>query len=153
MGVKLGLDAVIKFKTGGQDGGGGWTEMPTVKDVTLNLEGSEADATKRGGGGWRATLLAIQDASVEFEMVWDVDDPAFAAIRDSYLNREKIGLQVLDADDGEGLQADFQIMSFTRNEPLEEVITVSVTAKPTDSATPPSWIEPEGGTLAQPEPD
>lgn len=145
MGVKLGLDAVIKFKAGGQAGGGSWTEMPTVRDVTLNLEGSEADATRRGSGGWRAVLLAIQDAAVEFEMVWDTADAGFAAMRDSFLNRAPVGLQVLDANDGEGLQADFQVMSFTRNEPLEEVITVSVTAKPTYSATPPSWIEPEGG--------
>jgi len=32
------------------------------------------------------------------------------------------------------------ITKFNRNEPLEEAITVSVTAKPTYSANPPEWM-------------
>jgi hypothetical protein len=32
------------------------------------------------------------------------------------------------------------IASFSRNEALEEALTVSVTAKPTYSASPPAWI-------------
>ena len=51
-----------------------------------------------------------------------------------------IGLQILDEADGQGLQADFSITNFSRNEALEEAITVSVTAKVTYSDTAPSWI-------------
>jgi hypothetical protein len=40
----------------------------------------------------------------------------------------------------QGLRATFRIASFSRNEALEEAITVSVTAKPTYSANPPSWM-------------
>lgn len=32
------------------------------------------------------------------------------------------------------------VTSFSRNEPLEEAITVSVTVKPTYSVTPPAWV-------------
>jgi hypothetical protein len=32
------------------------------------------------------------------------------------------------------------ITSFSRNEPLEEGITVNVTAKPTYAANPPTWM-------------
>ena len=32
------------------------------------------------------------------------------------------------------------ITNFSRNEPLEEAITVSVTAKPTYATNPPSWM-------------
>ena len=50
------------------------------------------------------------------------------------------GFQILDETSGQGLQADFSITNFSRNEALEEAITVSVTAKVTYSATAPSWI-------------
>ena len=40
----------------------------------------------------------------------------------------------------QGLRASFSITKFSRNEPLEEAITVSVTAKPTYSDNPPEWM-------------
>jgi TP901-1 family phage major tail protein len=140
MAIRLGMEAVLKYKTGGQSGGGSWTELTNVRDVTLSLEAGEADVTTRANQGWRATVATLKEASVEFEMVWDTADAGFTAIKNAYLNNALIGLQVLDTDGGQGLQADFMITSFSRNEPLEEGITVSVTAKVTYSDTPPSWI-------------
>lgn len=140
MSIKLGMEARLNYKTGGQDGAGSWTELANTKDVTLNLETGEADVTTRANSGWRATVATLKEASVEFEMVWDTADAGFAAIKNAYLNNDPIGLQVLDGDDGQGLQADFMITAFSRSESLEEAITVSVTAKVTYSVTPPSWI-------------
>jgi len=40
------------------------------------------------------------------------------------------------------LDADFSITSFSRKEPLEEAISVSVAAKPTYSTRAPAWVEP-----------
>ena len=40
----------------------------------------------------------------------------------------------------QGLRALCVITNFSRNEPLEEAITVSVTVKPTFSVNPPSWV-------------
>ena len=140
MAIRLGMEAVLKYKTGGQSGGGSWTELTNVRDVTLSLEAGEADVTTRANQGWRATVATLKEASVEFEMVWDTADAGFTAIKNAYLNNDLIGIQVLDTDGGQGLQADFMITSFSRNEPLEEGITVSVTAKVTYSDTPPSWI-------------
>jgi predicted secreted protein len=140
MSIKLGMDAKLFHKVGGQGGGGSWTELTNVRDVTLSLEAGEADLTTRANSGWRATVATLKEASVEFEMVWDTADAGFTAIKNAYLNNDMIGLQVLDGDAGQGLQADFMITAFSRSEPLEEGITVSVTAKVTYSATPPSWI-------------
>ena len=140
MAIKLGMEATLNYKPDGQGGAGSWTELTNVKDVTLSLETGEADVTTRANSGWRATVATLKDASVEFEMVWDTGDAGFAAIKDAYLGNEVIGLQVLDGDSGEGLQADFMITSFSRSEALEEAIMVSVTAKVTYSTTPPSWI-------------
>ena len=139
MAIKLGMEAVLKYKVGA----GAWTELKNVKDVTLNLEAGEADVTTRANAGWRATVATLKEGSVEFEMVWDSDDPGFAAIRTAYFTNTPIALAILDGEDGEGLDADFSITNFSRNEPLEEAITVSVTAKPTYSTRAPTWVAGE----------
>ena len=77
-------------------------------------------------------------------MVWDSADTDFTAIRDAFLNKTAVELAVLDGDvvttGSQGLRASFMVTSFSRNEPLEEAITVSVTMKPTYSANPPEWM-------------
>ncbi len=140
MAIKLGMEAVLKYKAGGQAGGGTWTALGNTRDVTLNLEAGEADVTTRANAGWRATVGTLKEASVEFEMVWDTADAGFTAIKNAFFNNAVIGLQVLDGTSGQGLQADFSITNFSRSEALEEAITVSVTAKVTYSTTAPSWI-------------
>lgn len=140
MPIKLGMEAKIYYKAGGQGGGGSWTELTNVRDVTLSLETGEADVTTRANAGWRATVATLKEASVEFEMVWDTADAGFTAIKNAYLTNAPIGFQVRDGAGGQGLQADFMITQFSRSEPLEEAISVSVTAKVTYSTTPPSWI-------------
>jgi hypothetical protein len=121
-----------------------WNEVENVKDVTLNLEAGEADVTTRGNAGWRATVATLKDGSIEFDMVWDTEDDDFAALRDAFLNRSAVELAVMDGDiaatGSQGLRATFAVTKFSRNEPLEEAITVSVTVKPTYSENPPEWM-------------
>jgi predicted secreted protein len=140
MAIKLGMEAKLLYKVGGQGGAGAWTELGNARDVTLSLEAGEADVTTRANSGWRATLATLKEASVEFEMVWDTEDAGFTAIKNAFFQNDPIGLQILDETAGQGLQADFSITNFSRSEALEEAITVSVTAKVTYSATAPSWI-------------
>jgi hypothetical protein len=135
---RLGLEGKLYY---GDAGALASNELKNAKDVTLNLESSEADVTTRGNNGWRATVAALKDASVEFELVWDTGNAGFTAIKNAYLNGAAIALAILDDLDGEGLDADFSITSFSRGEPLEEAMTVSVTAKPTYSTRAPSWKE------------
>jgi hypothetical protein len=135
---KLGLEGKLYY---GDAGATASNELKNAKDVTLNLEASEADVTTRGNNGWRATVAALKDASIEWSMVWDTEDAGFAAIKTAYLNGTSIALAVLDGADGEGLDADFAIISFSREEPLEDAMSVSVTAKPTYSTRAPQWKE------------
>ena len=142
MSIKLGMEAKAYF---GAAGATAATELTNIKDLTLNLETGEADVTTRGNQGWRATIATLKDGSVEFEMVWDSDDAGFAAIKTAYFTNTPLSLAILDCEGGEGLDADFSITNFSRNEPLEEAITVSVTAKPTYSTRAPTWVEPTQG--------
>ena len=141
MGIRLGMEAKLYH---GVAGATATNEMKNVKDVTLNLEKGEADVTTRGNQGWRATVGTLKDGSIEFQMVWDSSDAGFAAIKTAYFTNTPLALLVLDAEDGEGLDADFSVTNFSRNEPLEEAITVDVTVKPTYSTRAPTWVEASG---------
>ncbi|GIW56322.1 MAG: hypothetical protein KatS3mg082_2726 [Nitrospiraceae bacterium] len=141
MGTRLGLQAKLYRDITGTPT---WSEITNVRDLTLNLETGEADVTTRGNAGWRAVVPTLKEGSIEFSMVWDNLDAHFAAIRDAFLNNLPVVMAVMDGDIGvagsQGLVAAFAIINFTRNEELEEAITVDVTAKPTYSALPPGWL-------------
>jgi len=111
-----------------------WIELDNVKDVNLQQENGEADVTTRANNGWRATAATLKEATIEFEMLWKPSDAAFTAILTAWLNATEIALVALDgADDvvgSQGLASNFSVTSFTRNEPLEEAVTVNVTLKP-----------------------
>jgi TP901-1 family phage major tail protein len=112
---------------------GSMTELSNVKDVTLNLTAAEADVTSRANAGWRAIAAALRDASVDFGMVWKPADAGFTAIKDAFLTSAAIEIAILDQDRGtagaQGLKGNFTITSFNREEPLEQAVMVSVTAK------------------------
>ncbi len=143
MAIRLGLDAKL-YRNTGTIGSSLWTVVDNVRDVTLNLETGEADVTTRGNDGWRATIGTLKDASIEFEMVWDTEDGNFTAFKDAFFLGQPIELLVADGPIGaagaQGLRAVCRIITFTRSEALEEAITVSVTAKPTYSTSPPEWV-------------
>ena len=122
----LGMNAKLYY---GAAGGSAATEMGNVRDVTLTLEAGEADVTTRANLGWRATAPTLRECTAEFEMVWDPTDAGFSAIKNAFLTAGLVALKVLDQAGGQGPDGDFAITSFSRNEALEEAITVSVTAK------------------------
>jgi len=108
-------------------------EMSNVKDLTLTMEAGEADVTTRANSGWRATAATLKEATCEFEMLWKPGDDCFDAIMDAYLNSSQVRLCPMTGPrataGSHGLLGDWSITNATRNEPLEEGITVSVTAK------------------------
>ena len=141
--IKLGMEAKL-YRNTGTYAAPTWVEMLNVKDLTLNLEASEADVTTRGNAGWRATIAALKDGSIEFEMVWDTSDADFTAIKDAFFGNTSVEFAVMDGDitttGSQGLRAEMSITNFSRSEPLEEAIGVSVTAKPTYATDAPSWM-------------
>ena len=122
----LGMNAKLYHGTAGTTAA---TEMGNVRDVTLTLEAGEADVTTRANQGWRATAPTLRECSVEFEMVWNPSDAGFTAIKTAFLTAGMVALKILDQEGGQGPDGDFSITSFSRNEALEEAVTVSVTAK------------------------
>lgn len=143
MTIKLGMEAKL-YRNSGTYAAPTWVEMINVKDLTLNLEAGEADVTTRGNAGWRATIAALKDGSIEFEMVWDTGDADFTAIQQAFFGNTDLEFAVMDGDvassGSQGLRATMAITNFSRSEALEEAIGVSVTAKPTYADNPPEWM-------------
>ena len=136
MAVVLGLDAILMRGTAGQTAA---TEVKNVKDLTLSMESGEADVTTRATSGWKASIAALKEASLEFGILYDTEDADFTAFRDAYFGNTPLALFVTDGN-GSGLDADWSITGFSVEQPLEEALTVSVTAKPTASTRAPAWV-------------
>ena len=118
------------------------TEMGNVKDVTLTLEAGEADVTTRANQGWRATAPTLRECTAEFEMLWKPGDTGFEAIKNAFLTAGTIRLAVLTGDRSASVTARplgaCSFTTFSRSAPLEEGVTVSVTAK---LAVFDEWVE------------
>ena len=135
MAIILGLNAKLLRGTAGATGA---TEVKNVKDLTLNLESGEADVTTRATGGWRASAATLKEASLEFGILYDTEDADFQAFQEAYFGNTPLSLFITDGSGG-GLDADWSITGFTVEQPLEEAVSVSVTAKPTASTRAPEW--------------
>lgn len=139
MSVVLGLNGKMYY---GNAGSTATNLLANVKDVTLNLSKGEADITTRASQGWRSTVGTLKEGEVSFTMVWDTADAGFAAIQAAWENDTAIALLILDAESGTGtgLDADFSVINFTRNENLEEAFTVDVSCKPVFLTRAPDWV-------------
>jgi hypothetical protein len=107
--------------------------MDNCSDVTLSMDRGEADITTRANQGWRSMVGTLRECSVEFKQIWKPGDANFESIKDAFLNSTTVELAVLDGDKdtvgSQGPKGSFSITGFKRNEPLEEAITIDVTAK------------------------
>lgn len=134
MAVSIGLNARIYYTDGTPDdpltSGSTMTELSNVTDVTVNLSRAEADITTRGAGGYRAKIGTLKEGSIEFEMLWDTEDAAFQDIFDAWNNGTVLYVAALDralAVGAQGLYAPMSVLSFEKQEPLEDAQRVSVT--------------------------
>ena len=138
MAIKLGLDAKLFRGTAGTQG---TIEVTNVKDVSLSLESGEADVTTRKAKGWKLSVATLKEASLEITILYDTEDEDFLAFKEAYFSNTPISLFVTDGDTtAHGQDADFSVTGFTVDQPLEEAVTVKVTAKPTASDRAPVWV-------------
>jgi len=137
MGKKISLECVLYV---GPAGSLATTEVENVVDANFNIEKGEADMTVRGSG-WEAMRTTLLSATVEFQLRYDPNDASFEQIRAAFfaVPSTPVAFAVLDGPDGNGLDADFEITRFGRNEPLREGVTVPVTIKPTNITRAPDW--------------
>ncbi len=137
--IKVGLEAKLFY---GSAGATASTEATNVKDVSLSLEAGSADITTRAAQGWRVKKATLKEGSLEFEMNYDTEDPLCSTVISNFLAGTPMAYFISDGA-GTGLDADFTLTNCSIEQPLEEAITVSVTAEPTNiggtSGRAPAW--------------
>jgi hypothetical protein len=142
LGQKLGFEAKCYYDATGA-GQGTWVELTIVKDLSLNQEADEAEATIRGDDGEKSWLQGLKDRSIEIVCGYLTSDAGYQALRDAWNNNTPIGLAFMDGDiatiGSEGYQADFVVTGFNRSENLSEPMTATFTVKRTSSAFAHGW--------------
>ena len=142
MGSRFGRDCKLYHNTG-THAEPVWSEIKDVKDLNLPLGKTEADVSTRKTGKWKATKGAQREASIDFEMIWDPDDAGFALLLAAWTGDTDLELAVMDGNIGtpgsQGLWATMSVLKFDRNEPVADVVTASVSIKPTYSEYEPQW--------------
>ena len=122
MAIVIGLDVKLLRGTAGATA---VTEVINVKDLTLKEAGLEF-------GNLYDTL--------EFRIMYDTEDADFTAFQTAYFSNTPMALFVTDGK-GQGLDADWSIIGFSVEQPLEGAMSVSEIAKPTVSTRAPSWMQ------------
>jgi len=135
MAKRIGLNGKLYYGTAGSTAG---TEVTNARDVTLALEKGEADSTVRGDT-WESTTTTLLSGSIEFDLLWDSADTACEAIRAAFFAGTVLAFLQLDAASGKGIDADFEVVRWGREEPLRDMMRVPVTIKPTNVNRAPTW--------------
>jgi len=136
MAIKIGLDGLLQIGTAGSTA---TTEVENTRDVSFNVEAGEADITTRGSV-WEAIKATLLSGTVEFEILWDSAEATCTTIRTNALARTATAFCIRDSSGGHGLDADFYITRFGRNEQLREGMMVPVTLKVTTENRNPAWV-------------
>lgn len=136
--VKRSFEATIKWAL---TQAGSFADLEIERDVTLTEEWDEADSTARGDGGDATSEPTIRRVTIEFDQIYDPTNAGYQALENAAHTRTPLAFQIVD-DDGRGLQGDFKVFNFTRNEGLADVMTNNVMLKPCKSDTPMSWLAP-----------
>ena len=86
-------------------------------------------------------MATLKEASLEITILYDTEDEDFLAFKTAYFTNTPLSLFVTDGDTtAHGLDADFSVTGFTVDQPLEEAVTVKITAKPTASDRAHVWV-------------
>lgn len=119
------------------------TVVTNVRDVTLTNTSVRADTTSRASDLFKSEKVIILESVLTFEMLDDLNDEdgAITAFRTAFLAKAALSVFPTDgeAGTGEGINGDWNITGFTRNEPLEDVVTYSVEATPNNETREPAW--------------
>ncbi len=142
MAKKVGLSCKL-YRNTGTYAAPVWVEIDIVKDVTLNMETGEAEASSRAST-FKEFFGALKDTNIEFDVLYDAADAQFIVLRTKFFDGTSIDIVAFDgaaATGAQGLRMTAFVAGFTRNEPLEETVTVNITMKPTpNSDSPPEWF-------------
>lgn len=132
---RKGLNGVFKYGTAGAQAD---TEADNVDDVTMNMSKRVAEALRRGKV-YVAKKPIATEVSIDFK-AWDIVGDAFVtALETAFFADTRIALYPTSEQSGKGLDADYYITSFQRQEDNDGFVFYTVKAEPTDEERDPVW--------------
>jgi len=134
MALVLGLNAK-SYRNSGTYGVPVWLEVEGIINLTLSMEKASSDVSSRRSEGWRENVMTLRDANISFQMIWDNADVDFDAILTAFLAEgAQIDMWILDGDNvttgNQGLRAEMEVETFTRNEELEDALRADIAVRP-----------------------
>jgi len=152
--VLMGFDGVLQRNTGTY-GSPTWSACTNIRNLSVKYEPTEVDVTRRGSGGYVETETGLVATSIEFDLMLIKDEngafPAdINALVDAAIGQTSIELAATDlpiaSEGAEGLRATCKLFGLTRAEQLTDGMSVTLTAKPTYAANPPTWHKTAEGS-------
>lgn len=119
-----------------------WNEVTEVEDLSLGLSKGAGEFRTRASK-WVKKKGGKIEASLEWKHIYDPGDDDFVVIRDAFLNSTSLDISVFDGAiataGNQGLRANMEILEFPVDEPLEDGVSIAVSAAPTIADNEPVW--------------
>jgi hypothetical protein len=123
---------------------GSLSPLNIIRNVVLNIGAKQADVSSRASV-WELTRKTLRTADIDFDIPWTPADSNFLLLQASFFLGTSVAIAILDSAStipgAQGLWADFEVMEFPREEPLDKEMLSKVKIKPTSSAVPPQWVQ------------
>lgn len=129
MGTIIGMDCEL-FHNSGTFITPVWGQCDAAKDVSIEVQVNEVDASRRGSGGWRQNETTLKEATVNATFVKDKDDATFVAIESAFRSNSSMEIAVLDGANAVGtdwLTAKWKVTQWNESQGLEDVVNVEAT--------------------------
>jgi hypothetical protein len=133
--IRIGLEGVFLYGTAGTTP---TTEAVNVDSVALAISKRTAERIKRHKK-YVAKKVTVTEATLSFEITDEEGDAFLSAVKTGAMNDTALAMYATDITSGEGLNADWYITEFSRDENNAEMISYKVTAVLTDEDRDPSW--------------
>jgi hypothetical protein len=133
--IRIGLEGVFLYGTAGSTPA---TEAVNVDAVALAISKRTAERIKRHKK-YVAKKVTVTEATLSFEITDEEGDAFLTAVKTAAMNDTALAMYATDITSGEGLNADWYITEFSRDENNAEFINYKVTAVLTDEDRDPVW--------------
>ena len=122
-----------------------WKRACGLRDLTLEMTKAEVQV-KNKGSMFVEYLTGLIDTPLDCECDWEPGDPVFDAMQEAYFTEEPLEFVILDGGirkvGAQGLRANFIVTKFGRGEPMEDVMSASVSLRlSAESKDKPQWVK------------
>jgi len=98
-----------------------------VKDVNVEMSASEIDDTTRANQGWKSKRAGLREWSVSFDMIIHIGDAIYTTLLTAFSNGTVINGVIVADTAGHSITGAVFVTNFSKAEPLDDVVSVSVT--------------------------